>query len=63
MPGVMFAMLFNLLGFPATHVPLGFDKDGLPIGMQVIAAPYQDRLCLTIASELEAAFGGYSEPH
>lgn len=56
----MYTMFFNLMGFPSCHVPLGKDKEGLPIGMQVIAAPYQDRLCFAIARECEAAFGGWS---
>ncbi|KAJ6638111.1 Fatty-acid amide hydrolase 2 [Pseudolycoriella hygida] len=60
--GVMYTMIFNILGFPATHVPLGKDSDGIPIGIQVVAAPYQDRLCLCIAAELEAAFGGWVPP-
>lgn len=60
--GVGYTMLFNALGLPATHVPLGFDRNGLPIGIQVVAAPYQDRLGLCIARELEAAFGGWQAP-
>lgn len=60
--GVMYTALFNWLGFPSTHVPLGKNSSGLPIGIQVIAAPYQDRLCLCIAGELEAAFGGWTKP-
>ena len=62
MYGVLFTAIFNILGLPSTHVPLGFDKNGLPIGIQVIAAPYQDRLCLLVARELEAAFGGWVAP-
>ncbi|XP_052866207.1 fatty-acid amide hydrolase 2-B-like [Anopheles cruzii] len=60
--GVGYTMLFNALGLPATHVPLGFDRHGLPIGIQVVAAPFQDRLGLCIARELEAAFGGWKAP-
>lgn len=55
-------MLFNVLGFPSTHVPMGKDFNGRPIGMQVIAAPNQDRLCLCMAGEIEAAFGGWVTP-
>lgn len=33
--GVAFTMIFNTLEMPATHVPLGLNKDGLPIGVQV----------------------------
>ncbi|XP_055587613.1 fatty-acid amide hydrolase 2-B-like [Uranotaenia lowii] len=60
--GVTYSMLFNALGLPGTHVPLGFNRAGLPIGIQVVTAPYQDRLGLCIARELEAAFGGWKAP-
>lgn len=60
--GVCYTMIFNTLGFPSTHVPLGLDKDGLPIGIQVVAGPHQDRLCLAVAKELETAFGGWVPP-
>lgn len=33
--GVMYTMFFNILGFPSTHVTLGLNSDGLPIGFQV----------------------------
>ncbi|XP_012523945.2 fatty-acid amide hydrolase 2-A [Monomorium pharaonis] len=52
----------NFAGFPATHVPMGLNHEGMPIGIQVIAAPYQDRLCLAVAKELEIAFGGWVPP-
>ncbi|KAL0131780.1 hypothetical protein PUN28_002967 [Cardiocondyla obscurior] len=53
---------FNIIGFPAAHVPMGLDHAGMPIGVQIIAAPYQDRLCLAVAKELETAFGGWVPP-
>ena len=34
---------------PATSVPVGIDTDGLPIGVQVIAAPYQDHTAIAAA--------------
>ncbi|XP_059219852.1 fatty-acid amide hydrolase 2-A [Stomoxys calcitrans] len=60
--GVLFMLLFNVLGFPATHVPMGLDRKGLPVGFQVVAAPYMDKLCLQVAAELEGAFGGWVQP-
>ncbi|KAK1120222.1 hypothetical protein K0M31_012589 [Melipona bicolor] len=51
--------LFNVLKFPVCQVPLGVDKNGLPIGVQVVAAPYNDHLCVTVARELEKIFGGW----
>lgn len=60
--GVVYAKFFNVMGFPSTHVPMGLNKEGLPVGFQVVAAPYQDRLCLAMACELEHAFGGWVPP-
>ncbi|XP_043501542.1 fatty-acid amide hydrolase 2-like [Polistes fuscatus] len=54
--------LFNVLKFPVCQVPLGLDYDGLPLGIQVIAAPYRDHLCIAVAKELETAFGGWVQP-
>ncbi|XP_026321849.1 fatty-acid amide hydrolase 2-A-like isoform X2 [Hyposmocoma kahamanoa] len=59
--GVMYTMIFNILGMPATTVPMGLYK-GLPVGIQVVAAPNQDRLCLAVAKELEKGFGGWRPP-
>ncbi|CAH2105921.1 unnamed protein product [Euphydryas editha] len=56
--GVLYTMLFNVLGLPATAVPLA-TCGGLPVAIQVIAAPNQDRLCLAVAKELEKGFGGW----
>ncbi|KAK2586697.1 hypothetical protein KPH14_011737 [Odynerus spinipes] len=58
-----YCSIWNILGFPSTHVPMGLNKDGLPIGFQVVAAPYQDRLCLAVARELEKHFGGWIPPY
>ncbi|KAG7189062.1 hypothetical protein KM043_008643 [Ampulex compressa] len=54
--------LFNVLKFPACQVPLGLDDQGLPVGVQVVAAPYNDHLCLAVAKELEKTFGGWVQP-
>ena len=54
--------LFNVLRFPVCQVPLGLDKNGLPVGVQVVAAPFNDHLCLAVARELEKTFGGWVPP-
>lgn len=54
--------IFNVLGLPATHCPMGLNKDGLPIGIQVIAGRNQDRLTIAVARELEKAFNGWVPP-
>ncbi|KAH7942114.1 hypothetical protein HPB49_020742 [Dermacentor silvarum] len=52
----------NVAGMPSTAVPTGMTSDGRPVGVQVVAAPYMDRLCLAVAAELEKAFGGWQAP-
>ncbi|XP_016984197.1 fatty-acid amide hydrolase 2-A [Drosophila rhopaloa] len=60
--GVDYTLIFNVLGLPVTHVPMGVNERGLPVGLSVIGAPNQDRLCLRVAVELERAFGGWKPP-
>ncbi|GAB0093672.1 hypothetical protein DMENIID0001_088430 [Sergentomyia squamirostris] len=57
-----YVFIINMLGFPATSIPISFSPEGLPIGIQVIAAPHRDRLCLAVAQHLEKAFGGWKPP-
>ncbi len=45
----------NLLGDPALAMPCGKSKSGLPIGLQLIGAPFSEPLLLRIAATLEAA--------
>jgi amidase len=46
----------NLLGLPAAAVPAG-GADGVPLGVQVIAAHYREDLCLDAAEAIEAQCG------
>ncbi len=45
----------NFTGHPAVSVPIGTAPEGVPIGMQVIAPRFADRLALGVASTLETA--------
>jgi Asp-tRNA(Asn)/Glu-tRNA(Gln) amidotransferase A subunit family amidase len=53
---------FNLLGTPGAVVPVGRSKDGLPIGVQIVAQPWQEELVLAVAAELEAQLGKWQAP-
>jgi fatty acid amide hydrolase 2 len=55
-------VLFNLAGTPATQVPLGLGRRGLPLGVQVVAGPGRDHVSIAVALELERAFGGWVPP-
>jgi fatty acid amide hydrolase 2 len=57
-----YTAILNYLRLPVTQVPLGLDRRGLPLGVQVVAAPLQDHRAIAVALELEHAFGGWSPP-
>jgi aspartyl-tRNA(Asn)/glutamyl-tRNA(Gln) amidotransferase subunit A len=44
---------FNILGLPTISVPCGFTKTGLPIGMQITAAPWAEGNALRLAQAYE----------
>jgi Asp-tRNA(Asn)/Glu-tRNA(Gln) amidotransferase A subunit family amidase len=48
---------FNLLGMPGVTVPMAHSQDGLPIGVQLVAAPWQEEVVLSIAEALEEVRG------
>ncbi len=51
--GSAFTRPFNVTGQPAISVPLGWPDDGLPRGVQMIAAIGRDDLLITVAAALE----------
>ena len=48
---------FNLSGLPALSVPAGFDRDGLPIGLQIAAAPFDEETALQVGVCFESVAG------
>jgi len=53
---------FNLLGMPAVSVPVGKTPEGLPIGVQIVACPWQEELVISVAAELEQEVGCFGHP-
>ena len=45
----------NYFGLPAISVPCGFDKKGLPLGLQVVGKPRREDLVLRLAHAYEEA--------
>jgi len=52
---VAFTPQFNASGQPAISLPLHWNDDGLPIGVQLVAAYGREDVLIRIASQLEAA--------
>ena len=48
---------FNVLAAPAAVVPVGRSPEGLPIGVQIAARPFEDEVALGVAAVVDAAFG------
>lgn len=46
---------FNVTGQPAISLPLAMSSDGLPMGVQFVAAPNREDVLIRLASQLEAA--------
>ncbi|CAG2113362.1 unnamed protein product, partial [Medioppia subpectinata] len=59
---VCYTMAFNCLRVAITQVPLGLNSDRLPLGVQVIAKPFNDHLTIAVAEEFERRFGGWVPP-
>jgi len=58
----VFTVTVNLAGLPGISVPAGLDKNGLPLGLQLIGRPWEEGDLLNTAYALEAAAGFVAKP-
>ena len=58
----VFTVTVNLAGLPGISVPAGLDKQGLPLGLQLIGRPWEEADLLNSAYALEQASGFVHKP-
>ncbi|WP_371226824.1 Asp-tRNA(Asn)/Glu-tRNA(Gln) amidotransferase subunit GatA [Roseovarius sp. 2305UL8-3] len=58
----VFTVTVNLAGLPGISVPAGLDKQGLPLGLQLIGRPWEEGDLLNTAYALETAAGFVAKP-
>ena len=51
----VFTPPFNMSGQPAINLPLHRNADGLPIGVQLVAAYGREDVLIRVATQLESA--------
>ncbi len=58
----VFTVTVNLAGLPGISVPTGLDRQGLPLGLQLIGRPWEEGDLLNCAYALEQAAGFVAKP-
>ena len=58
----VFTTLANLVGIPALSMPCGFDEKGLPVGVQIMAKPWDEERLLALGHHLERELSLPLEP-
>ncbi|WP_211261121.1 amidase [Pseudonocardia acaciae] len=52
---IVFTRPFNVTGQPAISLPLNWSRDGMPIGVQLVAAYAREDVLLSVSAQLERA--------
>ena len=58
----VFTVTVNLAGLPGVSVPAGTDRQGLPLGLQLIGRPWEEGDLLNFAYALERSAGFVAKP-
>ncbi|QND58338.1 amidase [Mesorhizobium huakuii] len=57
-----YGAVFNYSGHPALAMPCGEDRDGLPIGLQLVGKRWSEARLLGVAAAIEPLTGGFRRP-
>lgn len=58
----MLTQVYNVTGLPVASIPVGFSREGLPIGLQLAANRFEDTLVLRASRAYEKAYGIEAQP-
>ena len=58
----VFTVPANMAGLPGISVPAGLDKSGLPLGLQIVAKPFDEETMFRAADALERAANFTAKP-
>ena len=56
-PYFSYLTAFNTTGWPSIVIRGGTSAEGLPIGIQIVAPPWREDICLSVARFLEGELG------
>ena len=59
---LFWAGLTGVVYLPSTVIPMGLDRRGLPMGVQIVAPYLEDRTALALARYIEEMSGGFVAP-
>lgn len=62
MRGFTYTMTWNLAGWPGAVVRAGTSREGLPLGVQLVAPPWREHVALAAAARIESVLGGWRMP-
>jgi amidase len=57
-----YTSIFNLTGNPVVVIPIGYTREGIPIGIQIVGKRWRDMELLAIAEELDKVAKAYRKP-
>jgi amidase len=57
-----YIQIHNLLGWPGISVRAGTSGEGLPVGVQVVTAPWREDTALALAQQVETLMTGFQPP-
>ena len=57
-----YTLPFSLTGQPCVVVPSGRSREGLPIGVQIVAGAWREDAAIAAAGSIESTFGGWRKP-